>query len=146
MGERSDQIEERIYRTREDLRENLTELEAKVKGAFDWRTQFEEHPFTLLSIALGGGMLVAALIPRGGKPRDRDNYSEASMRRNVRSAAEQMASTVKEKAQEANGSLDALKGAFMTVAATRIGGFLGDLLAGYRDEVRKERRERRYSA
>jgi hypothetical protein len=141
MGERADQIEEQIHRTREDLRYNLNELEEKVKSAFDWRMQFEEHPFTMLSIALGGGMLVAALIPRGGK-RNGSNRSAASMRRNMRNAADEAPSMASEKAREANGSLDAWKDAFMTVAATRIGGFLGDLWARYRDEVRRAKRER----
>jgi hypothetical protein len=86
-------------------------------------------------IALGGGMLVAALLPRGGE-RDGTKYSGASMRRNMRKAAYEGASAVREKARETNGSLDARKGALMTVAATRIGGFPRDLLARYRDEVR----------
>jgi hypothetical protein len=86
MGERSDQIEEQIQRTREDLRDNLNELEQKVRNTFDWRTQFEERPLMMLTVALGGGMLLAALLRRGG-----------------------------------NG----------TATANRIGGFLGQLLAGY---------------
>ena len=66
MGERSDQIEEQIQRTREDLRDNLNELEQKVRRAFDWRTPFEERPLTMLAVAMGGGMLLAALLRRGG--------------------------------------------------------------------------------
>ena len=86
MGERSDQIEEQIQRTREDLRDNLNELEQKVRSTFDWRTQFEERPLTMLTVAMGAGILLATLLRRGGGG---------------------------------------------TAAANRIGGFLGQLLAGY---------------
>lgn len=86
MGERSHQIEEQIQRTREDLQDNLNELEQRVRSVFDWRTQFEERPLTMLTVAIGGGILLAALLRRGG---------------------------------------------YGTVAVNRIGGFLGQLLAGY---------------
>ena len=62
MGERTDQIEQQINRTRDDLGENFDELEQKVKGAFDWRTQFEERPMTMLAIAFGG-VIASALLP-----------------------------------------------------------------------------------
>ena len=74
MGETSDQIEEKLHRTRKDLRDNLNELEEKVKGAFHWRTQFEERPLTMLTVALGGGMLLAALLTRGGNGRRRREH------------------------------------------------------------------------
>lgn len=136
MGERADETEEQIDRTREDFKENLNELEEKVKSAFDWRAQFEEHPFAMLSLALGGGMVAAALIS-GGR-RKRDTFPPASTRRNVRNAAD------KAEMRETNGSLDSSKGAFLTAVAARMGSFLGALLAEYRDE--KHRREGRYSA
>lgn len=66
MDERSDHIEEQIHRTRENLRDNLSELEHRVKNAFDWRAHFEERPLTMLTLALGGGMLLAVLLQRDG--------------------------------------------------------------------------------
>jgi hypothetical protein len=143
MGERSDQIEEQIHRTRADLRDNLSELEDKIKSAFDWRTQFEERPLTALTVAVGGGMLLAALLPRGGHRRRRREYSDASVRSEVRRPAEAEPGASKA-GLESNGSLDALKGAFMTAAASHIGGFLGQLLAGYRQESERWKREQRH--
>ena len=55
MGERADQIEQQINETRNELSENFNELEEKVKSAFDWRTQFEERPVTMMAVAFGGG-------------------------------------------------------------------------------------------
>ena len=143
MGERSDEIEEQISRTREDLRDNLNELEDRVRGALDWRRQFEERPLTMLAAALGGGMLLAALLPGGGNGRRPRAYAEASTRSKGRREAEARA---RETEPESDGSLHTWKGAFMTVAATRIGGFLGQLLAGYRAETARAKRAQRYSA
>ena len=143
MGERSDEIEEQISRTREDLRDNLNELEDRVRGALDWRRQFEERPLTMLAAALGGGMLLAALLPGGGNGRRPRAYAEASTRSEGRREAEARARKTE---PESDGSLDTLKGTFMTVAASRIGGFLGQLLAGYRAETARAKRAQRYSA
>jgi hypothetical protein len=140
MGERSDEIEEQISRTREDLRDNLNELEDRVRGALDWRRQFEERPLTMLAAALGGGMLLAALLPGGGNGRRRRAYAEASRRSEERREAR-----TRKTEPESDGSLDTLKGAFMTVAASRIGGLLGQLLAGYRAETARVKRAQRYS-
>ena len=133
MGETSDQIEEQIHRTRKDLQDNLNELEEKVKSAFHWRTQLEEHPLTMLTVALGGGMLLAALLTRSGNGTRQREYSEAEPR-------------ARKTERESNGSLDALKGVFMTAAASRIGGFLGQMLAGYRQETERGNRKQRQTS
>ena len=65
MGQTTSQIEHHIAKTRDDLGANFQELEKKVKDATDWRYQFQQHPLTLLGVAFGGGMLLAALmVPR----------------------------------------------------------------------------------
>jgi hypothetical protein len=145
MGETSDQIEEQIHRTRKDLRDNLNELEEKVKSAFQWRTQFEERPLTMLTVALGGGMLLAALLTRSGNGKRQSEYSDASVRREERGVAEEEP-RARKTAPQSNGSLDALKGAFMTAAASRIGGFLGQMLAGYRQETERGNRKQRQTS
>ena len=63
MGERPDQIERHIQRQRDELGDNFSELEDKVKSAFDWRSQFEEHPGMLLGAAFVGGAVLAAILP-----------------------------------------------------------------------------------
>jgi hypothetical protein len=153
MDERPDQIKEHIDRTRGDLNENLNELQHKVKRAFDWRVQFEERPMTMLGLAFGGGILAAAMIPSGRRHR---YYVNGETRRPFRNAArgsrERVASAVREEPRKTRDSLDALKGALISVAAGKIGAVLGDFLSRYRDQGgrdhRAERRERdeRYSS
>ncbi len=63
MGEKPDQIERHIQHQRSELEDNISELEEKVKSAFDWRTQFEERPAIFLGAAFLGGAVVSALLP-----------------------------------------------------------------------------------
>jgi hypothetical protein len=63
MGEKPDQIERHIQHQRSELEDNISELEEKVKSAFDWRTQFQERPGIMLGAAFLGGALVSALLP-----------------------------------------------------------------------------------
>lgn len=128
MGERADQIEQQIHQTRNELSENFNELEEKVKNAFDWRTQFEERPITMMAVAFGGGVLLSALLP-SRRPR-----------RNRRPVAAQATGAgpggITRTAQRSDG-MDALKGALVGVAANRLGGIVGDLISGYRRELQR---------
>ncbi len=145
MGERTDQIEQQINRTREDLGENFNELEQKVKGAFDWRTQFEQRPLTMLAVAFGGGVIASALLPSRSSRRRRYIEDRRELRRSQsakddsRRPAETSTETVNRKHRNSSEGVEALKGALMTVAASRLGGIVGDFLSGYRDELRKVR-------
>ena len=65
MGETADQIVSDIERTREELKFNLQELEARAKAAADWHTHFERHTGAMVVAAAMGGALLALLL--GGK-------------------------------------------------------------------------------
>jgi hypothetical protein len=140
MDERADQIEQDIHKTRADLSDNLNELEEKVRSTFDWRTQFQERPMTMLAVAFGGGILVSALLP-SRRRRYIDRRTNRA-RDDVRATKDKAAATTNGNTKQVNESFDALKGALIGVAASRLGGFVGDVLSGYREEVRKARRER----
>ena len=62
MGQTTDQIASGINQTREDLKSNLEELEARVKGATDWRSHFRNHTGPMVVAALVGGALLSAVI------------------------------------------------------------------------------------
>jgi hypothetical protein len=63
MGEKPDQIVRHIQHQRSELEDNISELEEKVKSAFDWRTQFQERPGIMLGAAFIGGAVISALLP-----------------------------------------------------------------------------------
>lgn len=123
MGETSDQIERHIQRTRDDLSDNLSELEVRVKSAFDWRTQFAERPGTMLAVAFGGGALLSALLPRRSAHR--------------RSFAGRWTAPMDGNASGTMGAWDALKGALMGVATAKLSSFIEDLLPGFNEEFTK---------
>ena len=62
MGTKPDEIVERIDRQRDRLGENLQELETRFRDATDWRVQYSRHPWAMLGIAFGGGLLVGAWL------------------------------------------------------------------------------------
>lgn len=123
MGETSDQIERHIQRTRDDLTDNLSELEVRVRSAFDWRAQFEERPGTMMAVAFGTGALLSVLLPR------RAAHS--------RSFAGRWTAPVDGHPSGAMLAWDALKGALLGVATAKLSSFIEDLLPGFNEEFTK---------
>lgn len=113
MENTAKQIEDHIEQTRESLGSHLNELEQKVRNAADWRLQFQARPATLLGLAFGGGVVLAALLGgpgrRTGKRQQARRYSssETPMKTGQRS----------DMALEA---WDNVKGALIGVATTRL--------------------------
>jgi ElaB/YqjD/DUF883 family membrane-anchored ribosome-binding protein len=63
MDERTSQIVEEIVEERQRLGDNIAELERKVRDSTSWRVYFERRPWAALGVALGGGLLLSALLP-----------------------------------------------------------------------------------
>ena len=61
MGESTSQIERDIVAERNELGRNLQLLENKARSLADWRTYFRTHPFAMVGVALGGGVLLGVL-------------------------------------------------------------------------------------
>ena len=64
MGQTLDSIVSEIDRTREELKANLQELEARAKEVTDWRQQFRKHPGRMFGAAAIGGALLALMTIR----------------------------------------------------------------------------------
>lgn len=145
MGERADQIERQINRTRDDLSGNFYELEQKVKTTFDWRSQFEERPVTMMAIAFGGGLLLSALLPARRPRRQRKNG-------NTYGSSRVLSSSTSSYSPKTNGdvlpspTVEAIKAAVLGVAADRLGGIAGDLLSKLKQEFSKSRNWNNYEA
>ncbi|HEX5412303.1 MAG TPA: hypothetical protein VFZ27_10620 [Terriglobia bacterium] len=65
VASKAGEIRQDIYREREALGENLSELQAKVRRTADWREQFRRHTVTMLTAAFGGGILFAMVFTCG---------------------------------------------------------------------------------
>ena len=62
MDAQSQQIIRDIEDKREQLGQNLAELEHKVREATNWRTYYSRNPWIALGAALAGGFLVSTMI------------------------------------------------------------------------------------
>jgi len=136
MGEKPDQIERLIQNERGQLGQNLNELQSKVQEATDWRVQFEKRPMLMMGIAVGGGLLLAAVTGGRSRPKrysaeDR-GYASQEHRRGTE--------LQKSKALE---TFDNIKGAMIAVAANTFQDFLGQLLPGFKEQVQKTAQEKR---
>jgi len=76
MDEKPDEIMSHIESQRDQLGRNLNELESRVKGATDWRVQFDKNPMMLMGVAVGGGILLGSLV--GGAARKRSSSNRSS--------------------------------------------------------------------
>jgi hypothetical protein len=155
MGERSDQIEQQINRTRGDLNQNLRELGERARDIFDWRYQFENRPGTMLALAFGGGVVASALIPLRSKRSTNHERVRVNDRRSGRTDDEETASTARNagrrmaakanayahRARKSSPGMGALKGALVSLVASRLSGMIGDLIAGYREELQRTRHD-----
>jgi hypothetical protein len=117
MGETSYQIERHINEKRDDLGDNLDELEEKLRNAMDWRTQVQTRPGTMIALAFGGGVLLSAVLP--GFSRRATGNGDAAGRPNETWAA--------------------LKSALLAVAAAKLGGFIDGVLPGFSQEFTQAR-------
>jgi hypothetical protein len=127
MGQTSSQIEQEIHAQRNELGRDLHELESRVKEATDWRLQTQRNPLTMVGVAFGGGVLLAALMSR---PR-------SSSKRSSNSGAYLPNTAAAQRKQKSWDALDKMKGALMGVAAGSVQNFLSEAIPGFRDEYRK---------
>lgn len=130
MGETTDQIERHISEQRNELDDNIHELQRKVKTAFDWRAQMQERPMTMLSAAFGGGLLLSLLF--GGR----------SSRRTYETKWSSPARSSDWETQGAPSTWDNIRGAALAVAGTKLGAVLEEFLPGFQEQYRKKQQER----
>ena len=139
MGTTSNQIENYIDNQRENLGQNLRELETRVKSvADDWRYQFENHPTVFLGAAFGGGILLAAALRPSAARNRRGRYaapvtafSPSNARRSPRPPHEN--SPARETALHA---WENIKGALVGVAAARLKDYVDEFIPGFSAQYR----------
>jgi hypothetical protein len=134
MGETPDQIERHIYEKRNELGENINELQQKVKTAVDWRAQFDQRPLAMVGLAFGGGLLLSMLI--GGRRNSRDSSSRWSRHRRWKA----------EEGQEKGPSAwDNIRDAVLAIAGSKLSRLIEDVVPGFTEQFKKRQTERRSS-
>jgi|SRR5579862_9967984 len=115
MGQTIEELERDIRRNRAELGTNLQELEVKAKDLGDWRYHFKNHPFALLGLAFGGGILAAAMTT--SSPRERSAPSRTS-------------------ASPQSDTWQHIKDALVGVAATKVSDLVSGLVPGFDQEYK----------
>jgi hypothetical protein len=137
MGETPDQIERHIHEKRNELGENIHELQEKVKTAVDWRAQFDQRPWVLMGIAFGGGLLLSLLV--GGGRHDSGRYSS---RDRGKSEPQRFSSSQ----QRDDKVWENIRGAALAVGASRLSSVLEGVLPGFQEQYKKKQREQQSSS
>jgi hypothetical protein len=165
VGQTADQIRDEIDNQRQELGDNLQELERKVKETVDWRAQFEQKPMLGLGIAFGAGLLLSVLTPSGDdkrsqarQPSNADSaympyapYSGegyAGQRREEQPSYAASSQQPRQRSPEMNEiseTLDNIKGALLGLGATRLRSFLAEAVPGFHQEYEQARKQRNAS-
>jgi hypothetical protein len=147
MGEKPDQIERHIYEKRNELGENINELQQKVKTAVDWRAQFDRRPLALVGVAFGGGLLLSMLIGRGRKSHDDSSRWSRSRRwRRESQRSEYGSSPERQQSDDKGPSAWAnLRDAVIAIAGSKLSSLIEELVPGFTEQYRRRQTERRSS-
>jgi hypothetical protein len=148
MGEKPDQIERHIQHQRSELEDNISELEEKVKSAFDWRTQFAERPALMLGAAFIGGAVVSALLPSMSSRSSKVSSSRRTpssdawtpyTNRETAPLAESHPGSYSSgySASKTNETWENLKNAAIGMATARISEFIEELVPGFSEHYKK---------
>ena len=123
MGESTHQIERDIAAERNELGRNLQLLESKARSLADWRTYFRNHPFAMMAVALGGGVVLGALTTGRMHTSEPQTSEGFAARRDIGRARRQLGDT-----------WDHIADALLGVAAAKTIEFVSELVPGFREQ------------
>jgi hypothetical protein len=136
MGESTSQIERDIVAERNELGRNLQLLEHKARSLADWRTYFRNHPFAMMGIALGGGVLLGALT-RNVAFREASEYDDAHLIEPDDShygVPSPFASSTARMRRQFGDTWDHIADALLAVASAKAIEFVGQKVPGFREQ------------
>lgn len=139
MDEKSDQILNHIESQRDELGRNLDELGSRVKRTTDWRAHYQNNPALMLGLALGGGLIVGAMV--GGRSYGAGSRKWSKSSRYAAStsppvglmsspAPSTVGSATRQARQQASETIDKLKAALIAFGAAKAKDFLGQAVPG----------------
>jgi hypothetical protein len=134
MGEKTDEIEQHIREQRRELGHNLSELQQKVQDTVNWRTQFEEHPMAMLGIAMGGGLLLSAILGSGRRTKYVSPLTDRATWDSDPSGAIASTTAPSRTNGKAAEQWNAVKAALIGVAASKLGDVIESVVPGFNDE------------
>jgi hypothetical protein len=137
MGESTSKIELDIAAERNELGRNIQLLEHKARSLTDWRTHYRNHPFAMMGIALGGGVLLGVLTSgAGGAAAARDFDEDQLLEPEERgySSPSAFALSAARARRQLGDTWDHIAEALLAVAAAKAVQFVADKVPGFREE------------
>jgi hypothetical protein len=165
MDEKPDEIMSHIDTQRQELGRNLNELESRVKGATDWRMQFDKNPMLMMGVALGGGVLLGTMVggKRSSKRSSYDtsarNYTSTTMRSagtgatayglsssgtgsgGSTSSSSTTSPALREQKRKATDTLEHMKAALVGFAVAKVKEFMSEALPGFDQHLSEAERK-----
>jgi hypothetical protein len=142
MGETPDQIERHIYEKRNELGENINELQQKVKTAVDWRAQFDRRPLAMVGIAFGGGLLLSMLI--GGRNSDRSSRRSRDRWRGESQGYDYSSRPERQQWEEKRSTVwEGIRDAVIAVAGSKLASVIEGVVPGFTEQYKRRHTERR---
>ncbi|HYI93440.1 MAG TPA: hypothetical protein VEX68_07845 [Bryobacteraceae bacterium] len=148
-----------IEEQRDELGRHINELESRVKKSVDWRAQFDRNPMLMMGVAMGGGLLLGAIV--NGRSRDDHSWSSSGRNRSFSSPSEypassssysapstlssQSAAPARESRRRPNDTIEQMKTALIGFATAKAKEFMSEALPGfshYLDEAGKRHGQR----
>jgi hypothetical protein len=142
MGEEPDQIERHICDERNQLGEDIHELQQKVRTAVDWRAQVNQRPWVMLGAAFGGGLLLSVLF---SARRNSHRSSRDGSRQSSRSTSHQVEYAERRRSQELDEKTSSLwnniRAAALAVAGSKLSSLIERVLPGFQEQYRKRQHQ-----
>lgn len=127
MDSTTEELAAKIDNSRAELRSNLQQLEHKVKSAADWRQHLVNHPGLLMAAAFGGGALLGLVRASKRTPSAKESSPL------IRTTSSIPAKRTNFELQE---GWDAIKGALVGVATSKVKTALGEVLPGFNEQIK----------
>jgi len=145
MGESTSQIERDIAAERNELGRNLQLLEHKARSLADWRTYYRSHPFAMLAVAVGSGVLIGALT-NGVRTSGREQYRGEGLTsdedsRYARPSA--LSSSTAKFRRQFGDTWDHIADALIGVASAKAIEYVSELVPGFREQFTSQHPEHR---
>jgi len=140
MAQRPSEIKAHIQAEGESLRENLEEIQSRVKSALDWKVWYRNNTAIALGGAAAGGLLVSMLLTKSHKPELTDRDYDLDLRSQTNGYAQ--ASPRSSSGSRIHQVLDNTMSAIFGVANDTFQDFMSKALPGFKEHYSQAQTKR----